>query len=183
MDDDTPVIWRGPIVTGIIRQFLRDVDWRGTQYLIIDLPPGTGDAQLTLAQSAPIDGAIVVTTPSDLALLDAARGLQMFKTLNVDVLGIVENMSYFVCDECGKKHHIFGEGGGQREAKRLGTDFLGEIPLDAEIRAGGDQGKPIMILNDEAPAAKAFLELATKIAEQHPADTKKKKGFFSFLRA
>ena len=217
MEDDMPVIWRGPIVTGIIRQFLQDVDWRGTDYLILDLPPGTGDAQLTLAQSAPLDGAIVVTTPSDLALLDAARGLQMFRTLNVDVLGIVENMSHFawpgasamrqaidkaagdgmdekVAKKLRKvldKHertYVFGEKGGAREAKRLGLPLLGEIPLDVSVRLGGDTGKPIMVHDPDSPTAKAFFELAAKVAEIRPlkgSDKKssKRKGLFSFKKS
>ena len=187
LKDDSPAIWRGPIVTSIIRQFLKDVDWRGTQYLILDLPPGTGDAQLTVTQSVPLDGAIVVTTPSDLALLDAARGLQMFNALNVEVLGIVENMSYFICPNCDEKHHIFGEGGGSREAERLGTRLLGEIPLAGEIRTGGDNGSPIVAVAPESPQARAFIELAASIVELKPLEPaepdKKKKGIFSFLRS
>ncbi|MCA9561917.1 MAG: Mrp/NBP35 family ATP-binding protein [Myxococcales bacterium] len=187
MEDDAPVIWRGPIVTGIIRQFLQDVDWRGTDYLVIDLPPGTGDAQLTLAQSVPIDGAVVVTTPSDLALIDAARGLQMFRTLNVEVLGIVENMSYFVCDGCDKKHYIFGEGGGAKEAARLGLPLLGQVPLDPRAREAGDTGKPIVALDPDSPTSKAFIDLAKKVAEEAPAGeaeaSPKKKGLFSFIRS
>lgn len=187
LEDDAPAIWRGPIVTSIIRQFLQDVDWRGTDYLILDLPPGTGDAQLTLAQSVPLDGAVVVTTPSDLALIDAARGLQMFNTLNVDVLGIVENMSHFVCDNCDEKHYIFGQGGGAREAKRLDTELLGEIPLDSKVRAGGDAGKPVMAVDPESPTSKAFVELAQTVIRLRPLDGEasegKKKGLFSFLRS
>ena len=186
LKDDSPAIWRGPIVTSIIRQFLKDVDWRGTQYLILDLPPGTGDAQLTVAQSVPLDGAIVVTTPSDLALLDAARGLQMFNALNIEVLGIVENMSHFVCPSCDEKHYIFGQGGGRKEAERLGTKLLGEVPLAGEIRAGGDNGSPVVAVAPESAPARAFMELAASIAEikpLEPAKGKKKKGVFSFLRS
>jgi ATP-binding protein involved in chromosome partitioning len=217
MDDDTPVIWRGPIVSGIIRQFLQDVDWRGTDYLILDLPPGTGDAQLSLAQSVPLDAAVVVTTPSDLALIDAARGLQMFKTLKVPVMGIVENMSHFhwpggpavraavaALKSSGadkaeiakitkaldtyEKMHIFGKGGGKREATRLGTQFLGEIPLSPEVRAGGDNGKPIVAADLENPVSQAFLELARRVAREQPTGSaaedqpKKRRGLFSFLR-
>ncbi len=185
LEDDAPAIWRGPIVTSIIRQFAQDVDWRGTDYLILDLPPGTGDAQLTLAQSVPIDGAVVVTTPSDIALIDAARGLQMFNTLNVPVMGIVENMSYFLCDGCDKKHFIFGEGGGAKEAARLKTELLGEIPLDMSVRSGGDEGKPVVSVAPQSPSAKAFVELAKTVAGHAPVPAKdeKKKGVFSFLRS
>lgn len=189
MEDDTPVIWRGPIVTGIIRQFLRDVDWSGLDYLIVDMPPGTGDAQLALAQTVPVDGAVIVTTPSDLALIDAARGLQMFKTLNIDVIGIVENMSYFVCPSCQSTHHIFGKETVEAEAKRLETKLLGGIPLDMAVRKGGDEGRPVVIAEPESPVTKAFLELAEAIADAVPLDapsgddTPKKKGLFSFLKS
>ncbi len=211
MDEDTPVIWRGPIVTGIIRQFLQDVDWQGVDYLVVDLPPGTGDAQLSLAQTVPVDGAIVVTTPSDLALVDAARGLRMFNTLNVDVMGIVENMAYFewpggpaveaaladVPDGAAKdaiaaalaehgRMHIFGSGGGRREATRLETEFLGEIPLDGAVRAGGDSGRPIVVGDPESSVTKAFLALAQKVTESKPLDSDDKtpkKGMFSFLKS
>ncbi|TVQ96777.1 MAG: ATP-binding protein [Deltaproteobacteria bacterium] len=216
MEDDTPVIWRGPIVTGIIRQFLQDVDWSGTDYLIVDMPPGTGDAQLSLAQSVPVDGAVIVTTPSDLALIDAARGLHMFETLNVDVLGIVENMSWFawpgapalrsimedaratapeiadrieaVLDE-HERTWIFGRDGGQREAERLGAEFLGRIPLDPEVRRGGDEGRPVVAAAPESPVSEAFLGLARRIAEARPLETGdspdagKRKGLFSFMKS
>ena len=219
MDDDTPVIWRGPIVSGIIRQFLQDVDWSGLDYLIIDLPPGTGDAQLSLAQSVPLDGAIVVTTPSDLALVDAARGLQMFKTLKVDVLGIVENMSHYVWPgvddvrqaldvlrsnngpkeaitlleqtlKANERVYVFGQGGGRREARRLGTEFLGEIPLDGKVRQGGDEGHPIVVSDPTGPVTAAFVQLAKTISELQPIPSeegdakpkKKKRGLFSFLK-
>ncbi|MFU8802693.1 MAG: Mrp/NBP35 family ATP-binding protein, partial [Bradymonadaceae bacterium] len=190
MDDDTPVIWRGPIVTGIIRQFLRDVDWSGLDYLVVDLPPGTGDAQLALAQSVPVDGAIIVTTPSDLALADAARGLQMFKTLNVDVVGIVTNMSKFVVPSSGEEFHIFGDPAMVvKEAKRLETRHLGEIPLDLATRKGGDEGRPVVLADPESGVTKAFLELARNVAEAKPVgedagdDGEKKKGLFSFLKS
>lgn len=185
MEEDTPVIWRGPIVTGIIRQFLRDVDWSGLDYLIIDMPPGTGDAQLALAQTVPVDGAIVVTTPSELALVDAARGLQMFKTLNVDVLGIISNMSAFI-DPSGTPHYIFGRGTVEKEAERLETQMLGEVPLDPVIREGGDEGKPVVKAHPDSEATKTFIEIAKKIAELRPLDDtpkdEKKKGLFSFLK-
>lgn len=187
MEEDTPVIWRGPIVTGIIRQFLRDVDWSGLDYLIIDMPPGTGDAQLALAQTVPVDGALIVTTPSELALVDAARGLQMFKTLNVDVLGIVSNMSAFIDPDSGKAHYIFGRGTVEKEAERLGTVMLGEIPLDPAIREGGDEGRPIVKAMPDSEAAKTFIELAKTIAALRPLDPNQaasgKKGLFSFLKS
>jgi ATP-binding protein involved in chromosome partitioning len=189
MEEDTPVIWRGPIVTGIIREFLRDVDWSGIDYLIVDMPPGTGDAQLALAQTVPVDGAIVVTTPSDLALLDAARGLQMFNTLNIDVIGIVENMSIFICPHCGEGTHIFGHDTVEAEAKRLGTGVLGAIPLDLAVRKGGDEGRPVVIAEPESDVTKAFLELAETVAQAQPLGDQpaggegEKKGLFSFLKS
>ncbi|MEZ4461030.1 MAG: Mrp/NBP35 family ATP-binding protein [bacterium] len=187
MEDDTPVIWRGPIVTGIIRQFLRDVDWSGLDYLVVDMPPGTGDAQLALAQTVPVDGALIVTTPSDLALIDAARGLQMFKTLNIEVIGVVENMSKFICPSCHTETYIFGKDTVEAEAKRLGTKLLGAIPLDVDVRSGGDEGKPIVVSKPDSPVTKAFLELAEAVAAQIPLDaegakTEGKKGLFSFLK-
>lgn len=185
MEEDTPVIWRGPIVTGIIRQFLRDVDWSGLDYLIIDMPPGTGDAQLALAQTVPVDGALIVTTPSELALVDAARGLQMFKTLNVDVLGVVSNMSAFI-DPTGTPHYIFGKGTVEKEAARLGTVMLGEVPLDPAIREGGDEGNPVVKAHPDSDATKTFVEIARKVAELRPLEDtpkeEKKKGLFSFLK-
>lgn len=188
MEDDTPVIWRGPIVTGIIRQFLRDVDWSGLDYLIIDMPPGTGDAQLALAQTVPVDGAVIVTTPSKLALIDAARGLEMFRTLNIDVLGIVENMSEFVTPT-GEVFKIFGDGGVEEEAKRLDTTVLASIPLDPAVRSGGDEGSPVVASAPDSPAAKSFLALAENVAKQRPiqpgeeSSDGKKKGLFSFLKS
>lgn len=189
MEEDTPVIWRGPIVTGIIRQFLRDVDWSGLDYLIVDMPPGTGDAQLALAQTVPVDGAVIVTTPSDLALLDAARGLQMFKTLNIEVLGIVENMSKFVCPCCDEVTYIFGKDTVEKEAERLETKILGEIPLDVAIRKGGDAGRPIVAAEPESAVTKSFVELAQALVDvaplvESPEDSDgKKKGLFSFLKS
>jgi ATP-binding protein involved in chromosome partitioning len=188
MEEDTPVIWRGPIVTGIIRQFLRDVDWSGLDYLIIDMPPGMGDAQLALAQTVPVDGAVIVSTPSELALIDAARGLQMFKTLNIDVLGFVENMSKFVSPS-GEVSYIFGEGTVVKEAERLEVPYLGDIPIDTAIRLGGDTGKPIVLADPEGESSLAFVEIARKIAAAKPvgeqaagAAPEKKKGLFSFLK-
>ena len=187
MEEDTPVIWRGPIVTGIIRQFLRDVDWSGLDYLIVDMPPGTGDAQLALAQTVPVDGALIVSTPSELALIDAARGLQMFKTLNIDVIGFVENMSKFVSPN-GEVSYIFGRDTVEKEAERLGVDYLGDIPIDTAIRIGGDEGKPIVLADPEAASSLAFIEIARKVAAAKPIvaeneeSGESKKGLFSFLK-
>lgn len=186
MEEDTPVIWRGPIVTGIIRQFLRDVDWSGIDYLIVDMPPGTGDAQLALAQTVPVDGAVIVSTPSELALVDAARGLQMFNTLNIDVLGLVENMSKFVSPS-GEVSYIFGKETVANEAKRLKVPFLGDIPIDTKIREGGDEGKPIVAADPSAPSSAMFIELAKKVADAKPIgesseNEPEKKGLFSFLK-
>jgi ATP-binding protein involved in chromosome partitioning len=185
MEEDTPVIWRGPIVTGIIRQFLRDVDWSGLDYLIVDMPPGTGDAQLALAQTVPVDGAVVVTTPSELALIDAARGFEMFRTLNIDVLGIVENMSKFITPD-GEEFFIFGEGSVEKEAERLETELLASIPLDPAVRKGGDEGEPVVVSAPDSETSSAFMELARRIVELQPADAGEdsggKKGLFSFLK-
>lgn len=164
--DDTPVIWRGPMIAGILQQFLAQVSWGELDYLVIDLPPGTGDAQLTLAQKAPISGAVIVTTPQEVALMDARRGLKMFQQVGVPVLGIVENMSWFVCDQCSKKHFLFREGGGRKIAQELGVGFLGEIPIDPQIPVGCDQGKPIVQTAPNSESAKAFKNLAGAVAAQ-----------------
>jgi ATP-binding protein involved in chromosome partitioning len=165
-DPDTPVIWRGPMVMKAIDQFLTDVKWGVLDFLVIDLPPGTGDAQLTLTQKAGLTGAVVVTTPQDVALIDARKGLAMFRKVNVPVLGIVENMSYYVCRHCGEREEIFGHGGGQRTAALLGVPFLGEVPLDPKVVVGGDTGEPIVASHPDAPAAIAFREVARQVAEQ-----------------
>ncbi|HEY4715691.1 MAG TPA: iron-sulfur cluster carrier protein ApbC [bacterium] len=164
LENDAPVIWRGPMVTQLLQQFLRNVEWGELDYLIIDLPPGTGDTQLTLVQTIPLSGAIIVTTPQDIALIDASRGLQMFNKVNVPVLGIVENMSYFICSNCGHRTEIFSHGGGQKTSERLGVPFLGEIPIDPVIRASGDSGKPVIIENPVSQQSKAFMEIARRIA-------------------
>ena len=165
-DADTPVIWRGPMVMKAIDQFLTDVKWGNLDFMIIDLPPGTGDAQLTLTQKAGLTGAVVVTTPQDVALIDARKGLAMFRKVNVPVLGIVENMSYFICKHCGEREEIFGHGGGQKTAGMLGVPFLGEVPIDPKVVVGGDSGEPIVVSEPESPAAAAFRELARQVAEQ-----------------
>ncbi len=161
--EDDPVIWRGPIVMKAIRQFLRDVDWRGSEILIIDLPPGTGDAQLTLTQSSPLDGAVIVTTPQDVALIDARKGLRMFQEVDVPVFGIVENMSVFYCPECGHESHIFTTGGGRRTADELGVPFLGALPLDPEIALAGDSGTPYVVQRPDSPVAATFREVAQNV--------------------
>ena len=165
-DPDTPVIWRGPMVMKALDQFLTDVKWGELDFMIIDLPPGTGDAQLTMTQKVPLTGAVVVTTPQDVALIDARKGLAMFRKVNVPVLGIVENMSYYICRHCGEREEIFGHGGGKKTAEMLGVPFLGEVPLDPKVVVGGDSGEPIVVLDPASPAAAAFRELARQIAAQ-----------------
>ncbi|MGH7849597.1 MAG: Mrp/NBP35 family ATP-binding protein, partial [Thermodesulfobacteriota bacterium] len=159
ISEDETVIWRGPMVHGAIKQFIEDVEWTDTDYLVIDLPPGTGDAQLSLVQTAPLSGGLIVTTPQDVALIDVRRGVQMFRKLNVPILGIVENMSYLEAPG-GENIDIFGRGGGRRMAEKFEVPFLGEIPIDPEIRKGGDSGVPVVISKPESTAAKAFMELA-----------------------
>ena len=165
--ENSPVIWRGPMVHGLIRQFLTDVVWGDLDYLIIDMPPGTGDAALTLTQQAPLAGAIIVTTSNDLSTIDARKGLTMFEKVQVPVLGIVENMSYFIPPDLpDRKYHIFGEGGGKKIAEELGVDFLGEIPIDPAIVEGGDQGRPIVADAPDSPAAKALCDIAGQVARK-----------------
>jgi len=165
-DPDTPVIWRGPMVMKALDQFLTDVKWGELDFMIIDLPPGTGDAQLTMTQKVPLSGAVVVTTPQDVALIDARKGLAMFRKVNVPVLGIIENMSYYICRHCGEREEIFGHGGGHRTADMLGVPFLGEVPLDPKVVVGGDSGEPIVVLDPQSTAAAAFREIARTIAQQ-----------------
>ncbi len=164
VDPDQPIIWRGPMIHSAIRQFLTDVDWGQLDYLIIDLPPGTGDAQLTLAQSVPLTGAVIVTTPQEVALADALKGLRMFEKLEVPILGVVENMGPYVDAKTGQKIAFFGEGGGKRMADRLKVPYLGSIPLDPNVREGGDAGKPIVIHQAEAAAAQALQQVAGQVA-------------------
>jgi ATP-binding protein involved in chromosome partitioning len=165
-DPDRPVIWRGPMVHGLLQQFVRDVEWGNLDYLVIDLPPGTGDAQLSLSQMVSISGAVIVTTPQDVSLIDARKGLLMFRQMKVPVLGIVENMSYFACPHCGERTEIFRHGGGRRTSEDLGTPFLGEIPIDPGVVVGGDEGEPILVRNPESPASKAYLALAGQVAAE-----------------
>ena len=166
LDIDTPVIWRGPMIVRAIEQMLGDVEWGELDYLIVDLPPGTGDAQLTLAQKVPITGAVVVTTPQDIALIDARKGLAMFQKVNVPVIGIIENMSSFVCPSCGEETAIFKQGGGRETAELLGCPYLGSVPLDADIVLGGDAGEPIVVSRPEGPHAETFGQLASAVVEQ-----------------
>lgn len=163
ISSDTPAIWRGPMVMKALEQLFINVEWGESDYMIIDLPPGTGDTQLTLAQRVDVKGAIVVSTPQDVALIDARKGINMFRKVNVPVLGLIENMSYFICDQCNKRHEIFSHGGTKNEAIKLGTDLLAEIPLDTNIRICSDQGKPIGINNPENKIAKLYIEIAKKI--------------------
>lgn len=144
INESDPVIWRGPMLGGVLNQFLFDVDWTGTDYLLIDLPPGTGDIQLSMIQNAHVDGCIIISTPQDVALLDAKKGLEMFRKMNLPIIGMVENMSAFICDGCGKTHHIFGKGGVEEAVKQLNTKLIGSIPLEISLRAGSDEGVPYM---------------------------------------
>jgi ATP-binding protein involved in chromosome partitioning len=161
--EDTPMIWRGPMVMGAITQLLRDVNWAPLDVLVCDLPPGTGDAQLTMAQNVPLAGAVIVSTPQDIALLDAKKGLNMFRKVDVPVLGIIENMSYFCCPNCGHRTDIFSHGGARREAEQAGVDFLGEIPLDIAIRETSDSGQPIVVSDPASPHAAAYREIAARV--------------------
>ena len=164
--DETPVIWRGPMLHGIIQQFFREVQWGDLDYLVVDMPPGTGDVALSLSQTVPLAGAIVVTTPQEVSLTDTRRAVRMYQKLNVPTLGIIENMSYFVCPNCEHESNIFGKGGGEEVAERLGVPFLGRIPLYEPIRVGSDAGVPIVTTEPESPAAQAFLTVAERAAAQ-----------------
>jgi ATP-binding protein involved in chromosome partitioning len=164
--EDTPMIWRGPMVQSALQQMLRDVDWGELDILVIDMPPGTGDAQLTIAQQVPLSGAVIVSTPQDIALIDAKKGLNMFRKVDVPVLGIVENMSYFTCPNCGHESSIFSRGGARREAETLGMEFLGELPLDIEIRETSDSGRPIVVSNPDSPHSQAYVAIARRVWEK-----------------
>jgi ATP-binding protein involved in chromosome partitioning len=161
--EDTAVVWRGPMVHTAIQQLFRDVLWGELDYLLIDLPPGTGDAQLTLTQLVPLTGAITVTTPQEVALHDVRKGMMMFQKVNVPLLGIVENMSYFLCGHCGERTEIFSYGGGERAAATLGVPFLGRVPIDPAIRDGGDSGTPIVVADPASPQSAMFREIAQKM--------------------
>ena len=163
MEEDAPTIWRGPMVMSALEQMLKDVLWGDLDVLVIDMPPGTGDAQLTLSQRAKLAGAVIVSTPQDLALIDARKGLNMFHKVGVPVLGLIENMSYFVCPSCGDTSHIFGHGGAEAEASRLGLPFLGKIPLEMEIRETADAGTPIVNSQPDSPHAQAYMDIAKSV--------------------
>lgn len=185
IEENDPVIWRGPMLGGVLNQFLFDVDWGDLDYLLIDLPPGTGDIQLSMVQNTHVDGTIVISTPQDIALLDATKGLEMFKKLEIPIVGMVENMSSFICSGCGKDHHIFGDAGVEKASAKLGVNLLGKIPLEIELREGSDIGKPYMSSNqfEGRPVWNAFSEIAKKVHHSlYPSDDKttgQKPGFFS----
>jgi len=163
---DQPIIWRGPMLHGAVQQFMRDVEWGELDYLVVDLPPGTGDVSLSMAQSVPVAGAVVVTTPQGVSVSDVRKAVAMFRQLNIPVLGVVENMSYFVCGHCQERTEIFGHGGGVKMAEDMGIPMLGQIPIDTRVRAGGDEGRPIVNAAPESPAAKAFAEVAGRVAAE-----------------
>jgi ATP-binding protein involved in chromosome partitioning len=164
IDVDTPMVWRGPMVTQALEQLLKDTAWRELDYLVIDLPPGTGDIQLTLAQKVPVTGAIIVTTPQDIALIDARKGLKMFEKVGIPILGIVENMSFHICPKCGHESHIFGSGGGQKMSKDYGAELLGQLPLDEAIQQQADSGRPTVVSDPEGKAAEIYRRIARRCA-------------------
>jgi ATP-binding protein involved in chromosome partitioning len=166
IDEETPMIWRGPMVISALTQMLREVEWGELDVMVVDMPPGTGDAQLTMAQQVPLKGAVIVSTPQDLALIDARRGISMFKRVNVPVLGLVENMSYFVCPQCGARSDIFGHGGARQEAERLGVPFLGEVPLHMTIRETSDSGLPVVATEPDGVHARIYRDIAAKVSDQ-----------------
>jgi ATP-binding protein involved in chromosome partitioning len=166
IDEETPMIWRGPMVISALTQMLREVEWGALDVMVVDMPPGTGDAQLTMAQQVPLKGAVIVSTPQDLALIDARRGIAMFRRVNVPVLGIIENMSYFLCPQCGTRSDIFSHGGARHEAERLGVPFLGEVPLHMDIREKSDSGLPVVATLPDGPLAAVYRDIAAKVRDQ-----------------
>ncbi|MDP2241827.1 MAG: iron-sulfur cluster carrier protein ApbC [Burkholderiales bacterium] len=164
IDVETPMVWRGPMVTQALEQLLNETKWRDIDYLVVDLPPGTGDIQLTLAQRVPVTGAVIVTTPQDIALIDARKGLKMFEKVGIPILGVVENMSIHICSKCGHEERIFGEGGGERMGKDYDVEFLGALPLDIKIREHGDSGKPTVVSDPDGRVAQIYLEIARRVA-------------------
>jgi ATP-binding protein involved in chromosome partitioning len=171
VEEETPMIWRGPMVMSALTQMLREVQWGELDVLVVDMPPGTGDAQLTMAQNVPLAGAVIVSTPQDLALIDARKGLNMFKKVDVPLLGIVENMSYFIAPDTGARYDIFGHGGAQREAERLGVPFLGAVPLTMDVRETSDAGTPVVVSNPEGPQSKIYRDIAAKVWQRLQAET------------
>ncbi len=164
IDTDTPMVWRGPMVTQALEQLLKDTRWRELDYLVVDLPPGTGDIQLTLAQKVPVTGVVIVTTPQDIALIDAKKGLKMFEKVGIPILGIVENMSFHVCPKCGHESHIFGSGGAERMSREYGTELLGQLPLDEAIRSQADSGRPTVVSDPDGPVAEIYRRIARRCA-------------------
>ena len=171
VEEDTPMIWRGPMVMSALSQMLREVAWGTLDVLVVDMPPGTGDAQLTMAQQVPLAGAVIVSTPQDLALIDARKGLNMFRRVSVPLLGIVENMSYFVAPDTGARYDIFGHGGARREAEKLGIPFLGEVPLTMDVRETSDAGHPVVVSNPQGPQAQVYRAIAERVLERIQAET------------
>lgn len=178
IEEDTPMIWRGPMVTQALEQLLADTQWQDLDYLVIDMPPGTGDTQLTLSQKIPVSGAVIVTTPQDIALLDARKGLKMFEKVEVAVLGVVENMSTHICSQCGHEEHIFGAGGGERMAEEHGVDLLGSLPLDINIREQADSGKPTVVADPEGKISQAYRDIARRTAAKLASQSKDYKAKF-----
>ncbi|MBT8117460.1 MAG: iron-sulfur cluster carrier protein ApbC [Gammaproteobacteria bacterium] len=172
VDEETPMIWRGPMVTQALQQLLNDTNWKDLDYLVVDLPPGTGDIQLTLAQQVPVSGAVIVTTPQDIALLDARKGLKMFEKVEVPVLGVIENMSIHICSECGHEEYIFGQGGGERMSEENNADFLGALPLDKRIREETDSGKPTVVAEPDSRISQIYREIARRTAAKLSLKTK-----------
>ncbi|HXZ54441.1 MAG TPA: iron-sulfur cluster carrier protein ApbC [Burkholderiales bacterium] len=164
IDIDTPMVWRGPMVTQALEQLLKDTRWREVDYLVVDMPPGTGDIQLTLAQKVPVTGVVIVTTPQDIALIDARKGLKMFEKVGIPILGVVENMSTHICSNCGHEEHIFGQGGAERMCREYGTELLGSLPLDMNIREQADSGKPTVIADPDGRAAEIYRAIARRLA-------------------
>jgi len=164
IDLDTPMVWRGPMVTQALEQLLKDTRWRDVDYLVVDMPPGTGDIQLTLAQKVPVTGAVIVTTPQDIALIDARKGLKMFEKVGIPILGVVENMSTYICSNCGHEEHIFGRGGAERMCRDYGTELLGQLPLDVKIREQADSGKPTVVADPDGRAAEIYRRIARRVA-------------------
>ena len=162
--DDVPMVWRGPMVTQALDQLLRQTHWQDLDYLVVDLPPGTGDIQLTLAQKVPVTGAVIVTTPQDIALMDARKGLKMFEKVDIKIIGIVENMSTHICSQCGHEEHIFGAGGGEKMCADYGVEFLGGLPLDISIREQADSGKPSVVADPNSAIAKVYKQIARRVA-------------------